>query len=1217
MKGILVLLLTSAPLLGQIPEPEICAYPMSVVYNVPAHHYDMVANEMGIHILYDSSHCIIHSLIGNNGRMLMRSVVDSQLPDPLILSVCSVKRGSNEILYAVYRDGDTIVLVNSTNGGMNWYYPTNNMLYARNESPSNRISVVGDTARIHVTWDICDTNQIYYANYDIASTPTHWNPVKWVTDTTEQINNGDSVVVYHGTNPDITLSLMGGIHRVHVVYINERELRDTSDASLLFEQIVTRDMILETNEWQQNDILMACMENYMPIGTNIHKENIVTYPVVIAADSMLVVAHSARNKSIDKPGDQPHYNYYQYLDKKYAGYYYYTHGDEAQRISKNCSALYQMSHSLYYNPRNGWTNWVRRNEDSMIVYGDHVSDLHDTTVAHGDQALVSGNTTCAKAIVWIDDYPRLYRQPQDIQDNICLPTRITGKSRIKSKCNITVNDGINVIVDDTLILADSSSIIMTGSSKLILQKTGYIYAGDCAQIILNGGDVISDTLRDSCIVLYDSTGISGTGQLSRVGIKWNKGGIIPDSSELTFVNGAAFDFGSDASQSNCLELRGAVIFEGDTNAYRFGAQIDQLKVAEGGSLTLNHGVTLKSMPATIVWPGGELRSRGAIGDSVRWLLRDSANIDNYGVFDAAVTVFRSDAAPSDSGWGGILSAYEDSHLRIDSCTISDIHICNEHSGSAIHFYAANQTDNCIKRSNIRRTSTPQTGMIGYGIFLQPGAENEPNWSYATVACDSIGDGWGSAVTAVQSTVALRSCVLDDNLQALGIQQNAYAQLFDNSMQRNIGYGGYVADHSVLHLGGVENNLYGGNTIVANGIPLSINSSSIALGGISIAGQRYGGENIIHHLDTNMAALHLAGGSYAELAYNWWGVMPVPDTGGSGYCLLPQTKKDLLVTIEDSSTLNLDPAHCGDISSLNLSCDEELSKSGGWSAPGLNGIQSPADMTLSAAAGRFDEIYEFITGALSASDLHPATSYLAMALACNLEIRHARLNPDSFFRCKQRITSYLESRAASVRNPWLAAGCLRLAAAAYLAFGDATAAGSVILQLVAQHPSSSHAREIHPLAQLVAMAKRDDAAVAGAITEMEQQRYGVEQLRAARTMRQAYRRVLPRSAFPKRASGRMLPGGESAPVASELRLTSYPNPFTTSATIEFVLPENSHAILKVYTVNGAEAAVLADGYHAAGRHRAVFHAARALPSALYIAVLTTAKERRTRTLVVVR
>ncbi len=61
---------------------------------------------------------------------------------------------------------------------------------------------------------------------------------------------------------------------------------------------------------------------------------------------------------------------------------------------------------------------------------------------------------------------------------------------------------------------------------------------------------------------------------------------------------------------------------------------------------------------------------------------------------------------------------------------------------------------------------------------------------------------------------------------------------------------------------------------------------------------------------------------------------------------------------------------------------------------------------------------------------------------------------------------------------------------------------------------------------------------------------------------------------------------------------YPNPFNSRAVIEYDLPRAEFTRLVVYDILGREAALLAEGYRSAGRHRATFDGAN-LPSGIYL------------------
>ncbi|RPH92911.1 M6 family metalloprotease domain-containing protein [candidate division KSB1 bacterium] len=65
--------------------------------------------------------------------------------------------------------------------------------------------------------------------------------------------------------------------------------------------------------------------------------------------------------------------------------------------------------------------------------------------------------------------------------------------------------------------------------------------------------------------------------------------------------------------------------------------------------------------------------------------------------------------------------------------------------------------------------------------------------------------------------------------------------------------------------------------------------------------------------------------------------------------------------------------------------------------------------------------------------------------------------------------------------------------------------------------------------------------------------------------------------------------------------NYPNPFNPTTAISFDLPRNSGVALRIYNVNGREAATLIDGNLAAGSHTVAWNAA-GFSTGLYIAVL---------------
>ena len=66
--------------------------------------------------------------------------------------------------------------------------------------------------------------------------------------------------------------------------------------------------------------------------------------------------------------------------------------------------------------------------------------------------------------------------------------------------------------------------------------------------------------------------------------------------------------------------------------------------------------------------------------------------------------------------------------------------------------------------------------------------------------------------------------------------------------------------------------------------------------------------------------------------------------------------------------------------------------------------------------------------------------------------------------------------------------------------------------------------------------------------------------------------------------------------------NYPNPFNPSTVIQFTVPSNGRAVLKVFNILGQEVATLFDGVAAAGEyHQETFDASR-LASGIYFSRL---------------
>lgn len=82
------------------------------------------------------------------------------------------------------------------------------------------------------------------------------------------------------------------------------------------------------------------------------------------------------------------------------------------------------------------------------------------------------------------------------------------------------------------------------------------------------------------------------------------------------------------------------------------------------------------------------------------------------------------------------------------------------------------------------------------------------------------------------------------------------------------------------------------------------------------------------------------------------------------------------------------------------------------------------------------------------------------------------------------------------------------------------------------------------------------------------------------------------------------------------MQNYPNPFNPTTTIEFALPEATHASLTVYDMLGRRVAVITDGMLSAGPHQVSFDAGN-LPSGTYFYRLESEKIVETRSMILVK
>lgn len=96
---------------------------------------------------------------------------------------------------------------------------------------------------------------------------------------------------------------------------------------------------------------------------------------------------------------------------------------------------------------------------------------------------------------------------------------------------------------------------------------------------------------------------------------------------------------------------------------------------------------------------------------------------------------------------------------------------------------------------------------------------------------------------------------------------------------------------------------------------------------------------------------------------------------------------------------------------------------------------------------------------------------------------------------------------------------------------------------------------------------------------------------------------------------ILPVG-TLPIASDFSLEAYPNPFNSSVALEYTLPALTEVTLRIFDIQGREAAVFEHGQQTAGLHRALW-TADAFASGVYFARLETSHHTQTTKLLLIK
>ncbi len=1173
---------------AQTPVPTNFTFPVPVTFTAGLHNFDMVANELGMNIVYPSGSGIRYALVGVNGRLISDMEVVPNVSGNIRPSISSHVRNGIEELHIAYRSSDTIYIRRSTDGGLSWTTPQNNFRLAQTSASTNRLQMAADGDYVHVTWDTGTDEEVLYARYNLLQ--ANWDEFMNLTDEATQIANGDTIIVYHGSLPDITISEKNGTKRVHVVFINERKIvnpRLTTDStctmwegdSLLFQQTVERSAIITSGnlDWQPSDIMIFYDENPCPItGANRHGSAIATYPAIAATDSLWVVQSSKNHNWIAQ--SQLQWVLYHNSSAKPADYSDPPH----QNGKTNWSGYYTFHHSCFYNKRDKVFQWVRRFPDGNI----HVTRVNETGATTTGYTLETGsfprgaaNLVNGALILWNDSLWKGFRQTWDIEESFTLQTNVTGKSRVKQGYQLSLASSVTATVFDTLILADSSQLTLQPNSKIIIKDKGMVYVASGATLNLNNASIEMES-DSAFLILPDANALRGVGSISGGRIILRNGLTVHQGDTLTFSGGTRFACDGQSVPSR-INVKGRLLFTGGYTQFIFDNCIDSI-FADSGRITVSESVYLVHLPDVVIWPNASLEAYGALNDSCFFQFRGLANCDVYGKIIAEFSVFEHSPIDTISYWKGLLVAYASGLVQLTSCYLRDIYIVPGGGGSALHLYQASNENNKVSKTVFQRYAAPNQPKEGDGILLQPGGSTS---RLAILCCDVYPD-WWVGVSAINSDVYLQLSRIHDNRIGLALT-SAYSTLFENCIENHLDAGIHAYSSGISF--GDPYSIPGNNRIVANDtVQVNLTYGAWAEGGSPIG---YGSNNISHG-DDNKRRVAFGLGSTAQIMFNWFGQ---PDSGNTFSFARKQAyfsyDRTLFVTHDSILTTIVHPE-------CSFSCDE-LPSGPFFKAPSIPYATYPGQLYHFARNGNFHEVYRFLTSYVQNA---PSARVFAAFAAHTLERIHVTRFPDSVSVSSGRLFGFLQSQYNAASNDLNKSGVMMVWANALFTMGNFSQAESKANQLRSQFSTTPYSHGALPLLQLIAMAKRDTVQMNSVISDMVQGGYSDTDIRRALAMKRGYLRVMPYSMLPKTNTGQEK-SRSTIENNGQLVARAYPTPFNPSATIEYALPESVHVKLRIFDLLGREVARLVDGWQQEGTYAEVFDASH-LPSGVYVYVLSS-------------
>ncbi|MBL0176543.1 MAG: hypothetical protein IPP94_14970 [Ignavibacteria bacterium] len=790
----------------------------------------------------------------------------------------------------------------------------------------------------------------------------------------------------------------------------------------------------------------------------------------------------------------------------------------------------------------------------------------------------------------------------------------------------TIDSGVTVTA------TPGTTVIFQPGTKIVVRNGARLVVDTGANIDLRNGIIECEGSGSvASILVSDSIGLTGSGEIRGGRIEWANGWMVRRSDTLRFTGGAKLDFTCDTVvhlDTKAL-LYGTVLFKGSEHPYEFGACLDTIIVGAwdglfASSMHADTGAFLLHLPYMHCVPNASISSNGTLDSGCKLHFRDTVQCLVTGHIDAEYTEFaKSELSPAGSvGWEGLIVAYGSSQVQLDECVIMDVHTStSSNPGYALHLYHSPNQANSMKHTRIvRYLETVYDTAKGIAVFLQGDSATA---SYLNMECNEIGNAWASGVTTSRSTFDMLRNLVDGN--HIGVEASSYSngKFFENTVRNAKNADLYwptgigISLHaSTGWLGDSQSGrgLLGKNKVTNNDYrQLQADFGAHLWAGAKNQSRAVAGRN---QITSGNGALRLwvdSVGTVVEACSDWWGVLP-DSIDQYGNCALTKAQKDTLVYCSIKSYLDLSSARCdtagsnpGDcvIASRDLFSTPPFAKQG--TVVANIPAQSVFDLPDIAAAGNFSEIYRFVSAAFSNPALEQNRVLSVLSTVLQLERAQLAEYPDSAGRIAGRFTDFCNTQYGRASNTTIRAGLLYYLGALHSLTGDLSSADAAIGELHNIAPASAYAKNAHMLSFGNALSRNDTLTANIILSLMRTNGPSISELRIAEAMKYGYLRVPRRNSIPSLRK-RAWVSNESTTnmnrIPSRIEVHASPDPFGVHVSFHYRLEEETVVRFVLYSALGEEIAVLHDGMQSAGEHHVRFTAAPALPNGVYYYVINT-------------